>query len=289
MSQVIRPTYADNLDAVLADLNVLASEQGPFALRRALNQTAPIMAREGNTAIRAAFDRPLPRTEQAVKVFRGATKARPWAEVNVHSDAKGYDIADPRAVAAGKSSVFPNRYLAAQIDGGQRLNKRFENALIKAGVMPAGMQAVFAKRSDYLDAYGNLTGARINQVLSYFKAFPEVGFRANMTARTRERLKYGTKDRSTGGRKFAKGRRFGFEYFVSDGSDGLHAGVWERNYPGGAGGKSFIKPILLFVNRVSYPRRFDFYGVMQRAFDKHMPAQLEAAMQLALQTARTKA
>lgn len=282
----MRIAATDNLSEVIAGLTGLERDQAPFALRRAINETAKLVAVDGNAAIRSVFDRPLPRTASAVKVFRGATKARMWAEVNVHSDAKGYDISDPRVTASGKSSVFPNRYLAAQIDGGPRVNKRFENALIKAGAMPAGKQAVFAKRSGYLDQFGNLSGARINQILSYFSAFPEAGHRANMTAKSRERLKYGTKDRATGGRKFAKGRKFGVEYFMSDGGDGLHPGVWERNFAGGAGGKTFIKPVLLFVDRAGYTRRFDFYGVMQKSVERHLPKQFEAAMELALRTAR---
>lgn len=289
---MITIAVSDNLKAVMAGLDDVARRQVPFATSRAINETAKIIAKDGNKLVASVFERPLPRTASAVKVFQGATKERLSAVVNVYDGQRGFAPDGPRALSAGKGSVFPNRYLSAQIEGGRRANKRFENALIKAGVMPQGMQAVFAKRSGYLDQYGNLSGARINQILSWFKAFPEVGFRANMTDRSRTNAMLGRKNKRTGETSFGKGRRYGFSYFVSRGerSGGLQMrlpeGVWERNYPNGPAGKSFIKPVLLFVKPGNYAQRFDFYRAMQRSIDANLPEQWQKAMAQALRTAR---
>ncbi len=289
---MITIAVSDNLKAVMAGLDDVARRQVPFATSRAINETAKIIAKDGNKLVASVFERPLPRTASAVKVFQGATKERLSAVVNVYDGQRGFAPDDPRALSAGKGSVFPNRYLSAQIEGGRRANKRFENALIKAGVMPQGMQAVFAKRSGYLDQYGNLSGARINQILSWFKAFPEVGFRANMTDRSRTNAMLGRKNKRTGETSFGKGRRYGFSYFVSRGerSGGLQMrlpeGVWERNYPNGPAGKSFIKPVLLFVKPGNYAKRFDFYRAMQRSIDANLPEQWQKAMTQAMGTAR---
>lgn len=292
---MITINVSDNIKDVIAGLDDVARRQVPFATSRAINETAKIIAKDGNNLIASVFDRPLPRTASAVKVFQGATKERLSAVVNVYDGKRGFAADDPRALSAGKGSIFPNRYLSAQIEGGRRANKRFENALIRAGVMPSGMQAVFAKRSGYLDAFGNLSGARINQVLAWFNAFQDGagrGYKSNMTDRSRTAATLGRKNKRSGETKFAKGRRYGFAYFVSRGERfgglgmRLPAGVWERNYPNGPAGKSFIKPVLLFVKPGNYTRRFDFYGQMQRSIDKNMPEQWSKAMAMALRTAR---
>ncbi|AMO36529.1 hypothetical protein [Thauera humireducens] len=292
---MIRIDVSDNIKEVTKQLDDLARRQVPFATSRAINETAKIVAKEGNAVLASVFDSPLPRTATAVKVFQGATKERLFAVVNVYDGNRGFAADDPRATSAGKGSIFPNRYLSAQIEGGQRANKRFENALIKAQIMPPGMQAVFAKRSGYLDPFGNLPGAKINQILSWFNAFDDgkgKGYRSNMTDKTRTAATMGRKNRRTGDTSFGKGRKYGFAYFVSRGERfgglgmRLPPGIWERNYPNGPAGKSFIKPVLLFVRPGNYRRRFDFYGLMQRSIEKNLPEQLEKAMAMALRTAR---
>jgi len=292
---VITISVSDNLKDVMAGLDDVARRQVPFATSRAINETAKIVAKDGNKLIASVFDRPLARTASAVKVFQGATKERLSAVVNVYDGQRGFAPDDPRALSAGKGSIFPNRYLSAQIEGGRRANKRFENALMKAKVMPPGMQAVFAKRSGYLDQYGNLSGAKIAQILSWFKAFEDGkgrGYRTNMTDRSRTNAMLGRKNKRTGETSFGKGRRYGFSYFVSRGerSGGLQMrlpeGVWERNYPNGPAGKSFIKPVLLFVKPGNYAKRFDFYRAMQRSIDANLPEQWQKAMAQALRTAR---
>lgn len=286
----------DNLPECLEAIGALSTRHGPFIMRRSMNNVATAAAKAGNAKIAAVIDRPINRTKTAVKVFKGVSRedakaGRFEAIINVY-DGRGFDITDARVLASGKSSVMPNRYLSAQIEGGVRINKRFENALIKAGVMPPGMQAVFAKRSGYLDQYGNLSGARINQILAWFKAFPETGYRANLTDRSRQAATFGRKNKRTVEVSFGKGRKYGYAYFVSAGEryGGLQMrlppGVWERNYPNGPAGKSFIKPVLLFIKPGTYRKRFPFYETMQSSIASLMPRELQAAAEFALRTAR---
>ncbi|MDO9596722.1 MAG: hypothetical protein Q7J47_03280 [Azoarcus sp.] len=293
----IRINATDNLPVVLANLGALSSRHGPYILGTAINRTATKAAKAGNEALRAAIDRPIARTANAVKVFKGVSRAdreagRFEAVVNVYDGKPGMAATDSRVLSAGKSSVFPNRYLAAQIDGGRRVDKRFERALSKAGLLPAGLQAVFAKRSGYLNQYGNLDAGRIVQILAWFKAFPEVGSKANLTDASRTKATFGKLNKRTGVKSFGRGRQYGYSYFVSRGerSGGLGMrlppGIWERNYPNGTAGKSFIKPVLLFVKPTTYRVRFPFYLVMQQAIDRTFPAELKAAADLALRTAR---
>ena len=48
--------------------------QLPFATKTALNATAKHVVERENQEIRSLFDRPNPRTQNAVKIFKGATK-----------------------------------------------------------------------------------------------------------------------------------------------------------------------------------------------------------------------
>lgn len=248
--------------------------QIPFAMSRVLNRMAGLIAEEENKEIGRVFDRPNPRTVRAVKVFKGARKDDLEAIVNVDNGVR----ASAQAAAMGTTgkSVPPSRYLAAQIQGGQRVAKRYERALQKIGVMPSGKMGVFCKRSNALDQYGNLQGAKIVQILSWFQAFNTEGYRSNMTKRTKMRLMQGKR----------KGLRYGFGYFRGGGRTGLPDGIWERHYPNGLAGKSFIRPIILYVNSATYQARFDFYGVADRTLKRNMGWLIDDVVAMVIRTAR---
>lgn len=267
-------------DAVLRGIDRL-EKQMRFAAKNALNATAKRMATEGNRTISSVFDRPTPRTASAVKVFSGAKDGRLSAAIGIYNGNKGFAADDPRAKSARKGSVFPSGYLAHHVDGGTRVEKTFERRLIQAGVMPFGMYAIYAKRSGYLDRYGNLPQTKIKQILSYFQTFKESGHNNNMKASTIDKRRRGK----------IKGMKFGMVYFVSTGQRfgglgmRLPRGVWERHYPNGPAGKTFIRPVLLFVPSATYRQRFDFYGVMGKAAES-LPEEFDRALTNALRTAR---
>jgi hypothetical protein len=106
--------------------------------------------------------------------------------------------------------------------------------------------------------------AQIVQILSYFRAFPEAGYKANITQEKKARLAKGSK------------RRLGFVYFVGrPGGGKLPLGVWQRV---GFSQGSAVRPILIFVNGANYPVRFDFQYVAQQTIAKEFPAQMQAAL-----------
>lgn len=133
-------------------------------------------------------------------------------------------------------------FLAAEIEGGVRKHKRFEKALIARGLMLSGAYAVPGRQAP-LDAYGNVPGSFIVRMLSDLQAFGEQGYRANR------------RGKRTGTRKTNY-------FFVPPPGSALKPGIYWR-MPGGLLGVVFI-----FVSRTAYAKRFDFYGVGQRAYQR---------------------
>lgn len=249
--------------------------QIPYAMSRAINKLATQAAKDCNTEISNVFDRPVPRTKNAVKVFKGATKTDLSAIVKV-DDGVRRTAQSAIQGTTGKSAIPPSMYLAAEIEGGGRVAKRYERALQSVGVMPSGSFGVFAKRSNSLDQYGNLKGSKISQILSWFQAFRTEGFKANMTKRTKDKLIRGKR----------KGLAYGFGYFRGGRGTGLPDGIWERHYPNGLSGKSFIRPVIIYVKSVSYKKRFDFYGVCLRTIDEYSGKVIDEVIDQAIATAR---
>jgi len=248
--------------------------QIPFAMARSINKLATLIAEEENKEIARVFDRPNPRTLRAVKVFKGAKKNDLEAIVNVDNGLRG--SAQAAAMGTTGKSVPPSKYLHAQIVGGQRVIKRYERALQRAGVMPSGVYGVFCRRSNALDQYGNLQGSKIVQILSWFQAYPDNGYRINMTKKTKMRLMQGKR----------KGLRYGFGYFRGGRRTGLPDGIWERHYPNGLSGKSFIRPIILYVKSANYGERFDFYGIADRTLKRNMGWVIDEVIATTIKTAR---
>lgn len=251
---MIQISVRTDIKAAIAKLNRLQREQVPYATMRALNATADDVKEAERKEIADVFDRPRANTLNSVYV-KYATKANPVSRIALKD-------------VAGKG-VPASKYLEAQIKGGVRRLKRFEKALRAVGALPPGMYAVPGSGAK-IDAEGNMSGGQIVQILSYFKAFPEAGYKANMTDARRAKLAKGTK------------KQGGFSYFVGrPGGGKLPLGVWQRFNPHG-----FIKPVLIFVDSVLYEPRFDFYYVGKRAVEKRFRANFDAALVQALATAR---
>lgn len=145
------------------------------------------------------------------------------------------------------------KFLAAQIEGGKRRRKRFEVALIQSGLMPPTAYAVPGPWAP-LDSYGNVPGSFIVKMLSDLKAFGEQGYRANR-----------------------RGRRRGYArtnyFFVPRRDSKIHPGVY-RHMPSG-----IIGAVFLFVEKATYKKRYDFYGVASRAYDRKSLVFLAEAIQ----------
>lgn len=169
-----------------------------------------------------------------------------------------------------------NKYLHVQIQGGTRQHKAFESALTRAGVMPNGWYAVPGQGAK-LDAYGNMGPGQIKQIMSWFNvASPFAGSTQNMTDATRARRRKGTK-KNRGFEYFAAmpGERTGRRSWINGRRQNLQPGIYQRTYFGFG---SAIKPVLIFVPRVSYRKRFDFFGLARRVVDKEYIPRFESAL-----------
>lgn len=245
---------------LIAKLENVAPKQVEYAVMTTLNKAAYEASQAIKKEIGSVFDRPTPWVLGGVR-YTKATRSRLTAKV--HFDIWG-----------NKQAVTVDKVLAAEISGGKRRQKRFERALSQAGVLPAGM-AVVPGSAARLDSYGNMSPGQIIQILSWFKAFGEQGYSANMRDGGK---RLGRDNKRTGAR--------GFAYFVLKKKHGkLRPGVYQRFK------LSFgyaVKPVMIFVPLPSYRRRLDFYGVGLRVANKVIEAELVAAVTRAVQTAIDK-
>lgn len=242
----------------------LEKNQVSFALARALTKTAQQVKEEEIKVMKSSLDRPTQYTLNALYV-KPATKKDLSAMVYFKDKS-----------SAGKGNPAAN-WMLPQVSGGKRNLKRFESALRRIGVLPLGL-FIAPGEACQLDAYGNIPGAFIVQILSYFRAFGEQGYRANITDKRKASLKRGSK------------RNLGYEYFVSKGKgewygrqQHLPPGIYKRvRFSSG----SAIKPIMMFVKEPSYSKRFPFFKTAQKVIDKNMRNNFNQAMDDAIKTAK---
>ncbi|MYM65446.1 hypothetical protein GTP45_01185 [Pseudoduganella sp. FT55W] len=241
--------------SALAAISTAGQKQVNFAARVALTKTAQKAAAAEVKEMRDVFRNPTPYTLSSVYV-KPATAAHLEATVMLKDEAT-------KAVPAAK-------FLRAQIDGGQRVQKRFERALQAVGAMPTGYRAVPASGAR-MDAYGNMSSGQIVQILAFFSAFPEMGYKANMTDKGRARLARGSK------------RQQGMSYFIGHPGDRLPLGVYQRtSFARGTA----IRPVLLFVRSAVYQERFDFKYVAEQTAANEFPTEFAKAFIEAERTAR---
>jgi len=182
----------------------------------------------------------------------------------------------------GGKTVDPNKILRAEVEGGPRRDKRSEKLLRSAGILPNGFQTAIPKNpfpgSD--DGRGNLRGPFMVQLISYFQAFSEVGHRANMTKKRKDKL--ANRGVTENGYKTING----FVYFVAYGrlrggrTAHLAPGIWAKRGIHG----SDVKPVLMFVKAPSYAPRLSMEKIVQKAglqaeFEKKLRHHIMAAVE----------
>ncbi|CAN5650532.1 hypothetical protein BH10PSE18_BH10PSE18_15120 [soil metagenome] len=246
-------------------------KQGRFALQQTIRSMAYKVRAAEQAQMRkpSVFDRPTPFIINSVTVVDRA-KSELRAEVGFRYP--------------GGKAVPPDKVLAAEIAGGTRRSKRAEVALRRVGLLPDGYFMVPGRGipATAIDAYGNIKGTFIGQLLSYFQARGEQGYSSNMTAKRKRTLaKFG---RTAGGFKVING----VQYFVSFGKlrggrdKHLAAGIWSRTGIHGV----IVKPVIMFVRQPRYAMRFDFFGVGERVLREDFEPTFAANMARALETAR---
>jgi hypothetical protein len=246
---MITVSIQSNIDQVVRELGAQIKAQVSYAARKAVVKTAEDVRQAQINEMKDVFDRPTPYTLSSVynKLIKSdPPTARVWLK----------DFAGKGTPAA--------EFLQAQIKGGARSLKRFEVALRSVGALPEGMIAVPATGAK-MDSYGNMDRGQIVQILSYFRAFPEAGYKANMTAKTRERMAKGTK------------KRHGTAYFVGRPGNGkLPLGVWQRTNFGAWG--TAIKPVLIFADAAIYNILYNFEYVSHRTIARVASGHFRAAL-----------
>lgn len=250
-------TIRNNFPDVMRKLENVATKQAEFALMQTMNKAVYEGSEAIKKTIRSVFDRPTLWVQGGV-YYKKATRSRLIAKI--YLDFWG-----------NKQSVTVEKVLAAQISGGARRLKRFESALSRMGILPKGM-AVVPGAAATLDSHGNMQAGQIVQIMSWFQAFGEQGYSANMRDGGR---RIGRDNKRTGQR--------GFSYFVLKSRRGkLLPGIYKR-YQTGFG--SAVKPVMVFVRIPSYRPRLDFVGVGTRAVEEVVRRELPQAAARAVQTA----
>ena len=257
---------------VQRQLRNLAEEQMPYAIATAVNTTAFKVKDALQQEMQSVFDRPTPWLIRQVAVAK-ATKETLTAVVGTPEgikDAQGNNAGFSRVTSSG---VF-ERVLSPNIDGGSRRLKAAEHRLQSAGILPKGWFAVPAPDAP-LDRYGNLSGAWWVMLLSWLNAlqWSSQGATQNRAEKTSKRKN--------------KLERAGVGMFAAipgrAATRHLRPGVYLRQVKGGF---NVIKPLLLFVNKVEYDARLDWFGIAKRTVEAEMPAAMAAAVQRAIDTAR---
>lgn len=255
---VARISVKDDIAKVLGTLAKQFPQAAEHAAQRAVTKVAWKVKEAEEREIARVFSNPTNYTLKSVKIRyrRREIEATVWLK----------DEGD-----AGKGTPA-TKFLAPQISGGDRSAKRFERALQRIGVMPAGWLAMPGEGAD-IDAHGNMSRGQIVQILAFFRAFGEQGYKANMNDKGRARMRKGTKSKR------------GMDYFaVYPGARNSHLlpGIYKRTYFGFTGPRggqaSAIKPILIFVPSARYQPRFDFFGIAQRTVEQHFEPEMRAAL-----------
>jgi len=151
---------------VIKQLADIKDKQFPFAMSLAINRTAQNVREREQHEILDVFDRPTPFIQNSIFI-KPSNKLNLTATVGIKDNGFGKGI----------PAIKP---LEAEIVGGERRLKRYERALRAVGALPDGYVTVPGEEAE-IDAYGNMKAGQITQILSYFKAFPEAGYRANST------------------------------------------------------------------------------------------------------------
>lgn len=241
--------------SLMSSMTDKQKKQIPFATSLAINRTAQKVRQAQVKEMRDIFNRPTLYILNSVFI-KPSTKSNLVAIIGIKDQAF--------------NGAPASKILTAEIAGGSRRYKKFEKALRSVGALPDGYYIVPGEAAS-MDAYGNVSRGQIVQILSYFKAFPEAGYKANSTDASRARLKRGTKT------------KMGVSYFVGRPGDGRSQfGIWQRIHSGF--GKA-IRPVFIFVTHTQYQAIYDFKYVSGLIIKREYPIEFNVAFNQAMRTA----
>lgn len=234
----------------------MLQRQHRAAAALALTRTAQDVSAELQAEMARVFNRPTPWTLNSIRVL-SASREGLEAVVMIKDEASNNGI--PAAT-----------YLLPQIEGGQRHLKRFERALEISGNMPVGWHAV-PGRFARLDGYGNVSKGQIIQILSQLRVTQTAGYTRNISTDLKK------KQRAY--------KRAGGQYFALPlGRGRLLPGIYQARDT--AWGRAAPRPVFIFVRTATYRKLFEFSDVAERTALAKFPANYDAALAMALRTAR---
>jgi hypothetical protein len=250
-------------------------KQATFAMAKSLTEVASLSKDELKRVMSAELDRPTPFTLNSLFV-KAAKRDNLVSVVGV----KDRSMAKTAGAAAD--------VLKQQFFGGGRNYKRMEGAFRRNGMLKGDMQVVPGGAAA-LDAYGNIKKGLIIQLISYFGAFGEQGYRANATPESKKRrAKIGkVPDRKDTNRKYKSIN--GVVYFYSPGPgmvngrpQHLPAGIWQKKGIHGVD----VSPVLLFVQPGKYQQKIDIQAITAKVHSTRMPELFSKNFKQAISTAR---
>jgi hypothetical protein len=257
-------------------------KQMPFAMSKAINATAFESRTDTLTEIKAKIDRPTPYTLQSI-----------WVKVSTKKNLVAY---------VGLSDFTPSKgtnyrdALGHLFTGGARVKKKSEYSLVNKGQFQGGRGFLGIGSGANADAYGNLSKSMIVTLMSYFNAFKEVGYKANMTDRKRKNLAKGK--RIVGPLQPSPYKKInGVVYFMSRGkgwfvgqgkgwaagrNQPLGAGIWSKTGTHGA----VVKPIMTAIKQPTYKRLIDLPAIVDATVKRTFKKNFADAFAYAMKTAR---
>lgn len=233
-------------------LNDFEKKHVPFAMSKALNETAFMARTSVMLAMRSFFDRPMPYTVNSLYVKKSTKR-----DLNAQLFWKAW---------ASKGSSA-EKYLEHNITGGARKPKRSELLLRQAGVIGNDQWLVPAKSAP-LNAYGNIKHSYVIKMISALQA--SFDGQQNST-KTSKKNKFFVAGQSTG-RKTAGGN---FR---------AHSGKVIMMRQGSGIGN--VKPFMFITRPPRYQNTFKFYDIADNAFNRLYKGNFSAALKYALETAK---
>lgn len=252
MSDDIRLDVDKDFELVSDFFKDLALRQIPYAALRTTHDLAFLIRDDTHTKMDQVFHLPTPTfTLRSMEVIKGKDKANPSSWVGLKMDRPW------------------QKALSHQFTGGTRAYKRMENAFKNQNI-PGSSQRILGRDEIMIpaegcpmDMYDNPKRSFIIQLLAYFNAFGEQGYKANMTPKTKKAFETRLGKKAAGA---------GVEFFVSKGKkqymgkgeakdakrQHLPAGIWQRfRFAQGIA----VKPIFIFVKNGTYKRAIDLPAI----------------------------
>lgn len=258
-----------------------AARQMPFAISKGINDTAYAASTAVVNVMKTTLDRPNPYTLKAMRVDR-SDKGNLVAYVGLRDDSpsKGTNYRDA---------------LGHLFTGGPRKIKKSEGALVRKGQFQGGKGFLGLGSGAPVDSYGNIPRSTIVQLMSYFSAFKENGYKANMTDKNRAKLAKGKKivGPPTSPYKTINGVVYfmsrGKGHFVGQGkgwaggrNQPLAAGIYAKTGIHG----STVKPIMTAIKQPTYSRLINLPNIVGEVVRRDFGTNMTAALKMALRTAR---